>query len=102
MGKDLDGERCIRKIIPWNGDSFYLTVTDKSIMFFGPCENTIQHQEKFSHINLICRLASKLRANGVPWKTVLEQFDKVNVTYGQLLVGEIARCVRETPFVEEN
>lgn len=62
-----DGKRHrIRK----GGKDYYLFVSARSIMFSGPGESSVAEQEFFQLINLVCRLSSKMRSNGVGWKHV--------------------------------
>ena len=83
-----------RVMIRHDGERHYLYVSDTDIMFSGPNESSIRHQEKYSTINLICRLVSKARSAGLGWDAILKQFDSVDVTGGRTLVSQIAAAVK--------
>jgi hypothetical protein len=62
-------------------------------MFHGPGESTVQFQEEFAMLNLVCRLVSKARKNGMPWGEIVRQFHSVDVTGGRTMVKQIVECL---------
>jgi len=83
-----------RAQIRWDGENYYLFISQTDIMFFGPQESDVSYQEKYSTVNLICRLVSILRNAGVGWAKILKQFDAVTFRNERTLVSRIALAVR--------
>lgn len=87
-------ESCKRYFIEIDGWKPYFTVTDKSIMFHAANEGDITNQEKYTSINAICRLSSKLRGCGLEWNEIYRQLDAAsmgNMRTVSAIVGQIIR-----------
>lgn len=96
MSKSADEQRGLRKLVQRGGQNFYFYISDTDIMFSAPGEGDIKNQDAYSSVNAICRLASKARAAGVPWSTIVKQLDGANVTGNRTWVQDIAQAVRDT------
>lgn len=93
-----------RHRIPHNGNDYYLFVSDKSVMFFGPGESDLTYQQDFKIVNFFCRFASKARVEGMRWADIVEQYHKAEVIENtrvpdpvndksDTVVGEIIRLI---------
>ncbi len=94
--KQINEQEGKRHMIRRDGKNYYLYISDTDIMFSGPGESSVQHQDKFSQINLICRMVSLARNQGVSWEKILKQFDNVDVTGGRTMVRDIAQAIRDS------
>ena len=78
-----------------NGKRYYLVVSDKSLMMFGPGEARVDEGKAMSDVNLQCRLASKYLARGGDWKTVVKQLKSIDITGEQTFAKSIVGVLEE-------
>ena len=95
MSKPTEEQTGKRRLVERDGEKYYFFISETDIMFSSPYEGSITNQEKYSMINAICRLASKMRVNGIPWTMVTKQLNDANITSNRTWVRDIAQVIED-------
>ncbi len=95
MGKEDRVDDSKRKRIQHNGENWYFTITDKSIMASFPNDAAYENKDMKALLNFSCRLASKLM-NGkkMSWEDVANQAERSGVGH-PVITNDIAKIIRE-------
>lgn len=96
---EIESSPCKRGRFTFDDESWYITITDTSIMAHFPEEGGYKHKDIKSLLNLCCRLMSKLR-DGRPmtWEAMAERAVRSGVGHKCLtddLAAAILACQKE-------
>ena len=84
---------CKRGRFTFDGESWYLTISETSVMAHFPEEGSVKNKDMKALVNALCRMMSKVKSGGVmTWAEIAERLTRSGVGFS-CITDSIAKAI---------